>query len=252
MSLQIYNNYKTNTSKKDFVISTDQCYILHKEYNNYDNNNDNDDYHILNNNVNDTEITDNTNNIILSKNGICGFNKDDNKIYKCPPEQCCSNNMCTVDLEKCKTINFNGFETIQKYIENKTILNHTDNTNNNKKDNTNNTDNTDKIENIIFYINNNSDLLKIKKLKNINNKFLNITIKKSNKNYAIRQSNNKIYNNNEIYELINELLVVKTNHNDIIPKYNSPFYFIIILFCFYVFFIKKSSLSKASWAFLAF
>jgi hypothetical protein len=250
MTLQIYNNYKTNTSKKDFVISTDQCYILHKEYNNNDNNNDNDDYHILNNNVNDTEIT---NNIILSKNGVCGFNKDDNKIYKCPPEQCCSNNMCTVDLEQCKTINFNGFETIQKYIENKTILNHTDNTNNNKKDNTNNTDNTDKIENIIFYINNDSDLLKINELKNINNKFLNITIKKSNKNYAIRQSKNKIYNNNEIYELINELLVFKINNNDdTVPKYNSPFYFIIILFCFYVFFIKKSSLSKAFGAFLAF
>lgn len=247
MTLQIYNNYKTNTSKKKFVISTnntDQCYILHKEYNNYDNN-DNYDYHILNNNVNDTEITDN---IILSKNGICGFNKDDNKIYKCPPEQCCSNNMCTVDLEQCKTINFNGFETIQKYIENKTILNHTDN----KKDNT---DNTDKIENIIFYINNDSDILqlKINELKNIKNKFFNIIIKKSNKNYAIRQSTNKIYNNNEIYELINELLVFKTNNNDdTIPKYNSPFYFIIILFCFYVFIIKKSSLSKAFGAFLVF
>jgi hypothetical protein len=252
MTLQIYKN---NTSKKDFVISTDntdRCYILHKEYNNnYDNNNDNYDYHILNNNVNDTEITDN---IILSKNGICGFNKDDNKIYKCPPEQCCSNNMCTVDLEQCKTINFNGFETIQKYIENKTILNHTDN----KKDNTDNIyniDNIDHSDNIIFYINNDSDILqlKINELKNIKNKFFNIIIKKSNKNYAIRQSKNKIYNNNEIYELINELLVFKTNNNDdTMPKYNSPFYFIIILFCFYVFFIKKSSLSKAFGAFLAF
>ena len=250
MTLQIYDNYKTNTSRKDFVISTDkkfyskdslcentndQCYILHKEYHNYDNN-DNDDYHIINKYFNDKEITDNTDNIILSKNGKCGFNKDDNNIYKCPPEQCCSNNMCTVDLEQCKTINLNGFETIQKYIENKTILNNTDRYIKDKKD-----DNI--IENIIFYINNNSDLLqlKINKLKNINNKFLNITIKKSKKNYAIRQSNNKIYNNNEIYELINELFVLKTNHNyrNRILKYNSLFYFIIVCFVFYIFFIKK-------------
>lgn len=103
MNLENYKKY-----------SDDNCFILYKEYRN---NND------IKNNYFDK--TDKTDNIILSK---YGFNKDDNKIYKCPPEQCCSNNECTFNLEQCGKI--------QKYIENKTIHN------------TDNTDNIDSIDNI--------------------------------------------------------------------------------------------------------
>ena len=73
MNLENYKKY-----------SDDNCYILHKEYDNND---------VKNKYFDKTDkYFNNTDNIILSKNSKCGFNKDDNKIYKCPPEQCCSNN----------------------------------------------------------------------------------------------------------------------------------------------------------------
>jgi hypothetical protein len=400
----------------------DHCYISHKEY--YDSDIDLNEIGVINKKYfsgqgaleeyekqTDEKLQNmyNTDNIILTKNGICGFNKDDEKVYKCPPEQCCSkNNVCTIDLDHCeieneKLIKLNGIKAIEKYINNKistdgtckntkcpddqccskeglcgygkefcSMLNNNkekngenalakytneiDNNvefryNNNKfcgkdklsgqifnceadeccynnmcgsgfdfcefadqnsafhgtnalenykknristdgtchdkicpddeccsntyqcgkgdkycnnmsskfngykslqykydknnfttdlslnicgiKDNQmyrcnpgyccledgtcsldcsnslyNKYDNCEAHENIIFYINDKSDILqlKINELKDINSKFLNITEKKSKKNYAIRKSNNKKYYNDEIYELINELL----------------------------------------------
>ena len=64
-------------------------------------------------------------NITVLNKGICGFNKDDEKVYKCPPEQCCSkNNICTTNLDHCdldneKLIKLNGNEAIEKYINKK-------------------------------------------------------------------------------------------------------------------------------------
>jgi hypothetical protein len=301
-------------------------------------------------------------NIALTNNGICGLNRDDDKIYKCPPEQCCSkNNICTVDLDNCeldneKLIKLNGIKAIEKYIDTKKQTNEiynntiefTYNNNNfcgkipktdqifncdtndccyhnkcgtgydfcefadlsnnyhgnyaleNYKKNRVSTDGTcsDKIcpdgeccsntykcgkgdsycnnmnskfngfkslqykydknnfvtdsslnicgvkdnqiyrcnpgycclkdgscmldcsnsfvniydndisENVTFYINHNSKILKLKinELKNMNSQFLNITVKTSAQNYAIRHSNNKKYYNDEIFQLINELL----------------------------------------------
>jgi hypothetical protein len=65
-----------------------------------------------------------TDNIVVNK-GICGFNKDDEKVYKCPPEQCCSkNNICITNLDHCdldneKLIKLNGVQAIEKYINKK-------------------------------------------------------------------------------------------------------------------------------------
>ena len=84
-----------------------------------------------------------TDNIVVNK-GICGFNKDDEKVYKCPPEQCCSkNNICTINLDHCdldneKIIKLNGVEAIEKYI--------------NKKKEVNNINNSSELKN---YLNNN-------------------------------------------------------------------------------------------------
>ena len=66
-----------------------------------------------------------TDNIVSLNKGICGFNKDDEKVYKCPPEQCCSkNNICTINLDHCdldneKLIKLNGIKSIEKYINKK-------------------------------------------------------------------------------------------------------------------------------------
>jgi hypothetical protein len=66
-----------------------------------------------------------TDNITILNKGICGFNKDDEKVYKCPPEQCCSkNNICTSNLDHCdldneKLIKLSGNEAIEKYINKK-------------------------------------------------------------------------------------------------------------------------------------
>jgi len=65
-----------------------------------------------------------TDNIVVNK-GICGFNKDDDKVYKCSPEQCCTkNNICSTNLDHCdlsneKLIKLNGNEAIIKYINKK-------------------------------------------------------------------------------------------------------------------------------------
>jgi hypothetical protein len=394
--------------------SQDHCYISHKEYN--DNEIDLNEISYINkkyfsgdgaleeyDKLTNEKLQNmyDTDNIALTKNGICGINKDDEKIYKCPPEQCCSkNNICTINLDHCdleneKIIKLNGIKAIEKYINNKILFDGTcknnkcpdgqccsndglcgygkefcSMTNNNKKNNGTNSlekyenelynnprfcgidkltnqifncntndccynnkcgsgfdycefadsnrfnggnalenykknristdgtchdkicpddqccsntlkcgtgdsycnnmnskfngskslqykydknnfltdlslnicgikdnqmykcnpgyccledgtcsldcknsfynkyDDNDIIENITFYINDKSDILKLKinELKNINSKFLNITEKKSNKNYAIRLSNNKKYYNNDIFDLINELL----------------------------------------------
>jgi hypothetical protein len=132
MNLENYKKY-----------SDDNCFILHKEYRNNN---------IKNNYFDNTDKTDN---IILSKNGKCGFNKDDNKIYKCPPEQCCSNNECTFNLEQCGKI--------QKYIENKTIDN---------IDNIDNMDHIDNIDNIdhIDHIDNIDNMDTLDSINNIDNK----------------------------------------------------------------------------------
>lgn len=135
MNLENYKKY-----------SDDNCYILHKEYDNND---------IKNKYFDKTDkYFNNTDNIILSKNGKCGFNEDDNKIYKCPPEQCCSNNKCTFNLEQC--------DKIQKYIENKTIdnIDNIDNTNNIYNKTIDNIDNIDYTDNI-DYINYSDNKLNI-------------------------------------------------------------------------------------------
>jgi hypothetical protein len=302
-----------------------------------------------------------TDNIVLTNNQTCGFNKDDNKIYKCPPEQCCSkNNVCTINLDHCdldneKLIKLNGIKAIENYINNKKesdvtkpIVKYNFNNNSNfcgkdltdkifkcdtndccylnkcgtgyeycefadpsnnyhgnnalenynknrismdgtcndkicpdgeccsntykcgkgdvycnnmnsnfngfkslqyKYDKNNfvtdfslnicgvkdnqiyrcnpgycclkdgtcaldcsnsfvNIYDNDISENITFFINHNSKILKLRinELKNMNSKFLNITVKTSKLNYAIRHSNKKKYYNDEIFELINELL----------------------------------------------
>jgi hypothetical protein len=303
-----------------------------------------------------------TDNIVLTNNGICGFNKDDDKIYKCLPEQCCSkNNVCSINLDHCdldneKLIKLNGIKSIEKYINDKNEKNkiynesigfkynnndfcgkdpktdqifncdtnnccynnkcgsgfdfcefadpnnkyHGNNALENYKKNRISTDGTcnDKIctdgeccsntykcgkgdsycnntnskfngfkslqykydknnfvtdsslnicgnkdnqiyrcnpgycclkngtctldcsnslvniydndisENITFYINDNSEILqlRINELKATNSTFLNLTVKKSKINYAIRHSNKTKYYNDEIFELINELL----------------------------------------------
>ena len=70
-----------------------------------------------------------TDNIVVMNKGICGFNKDDEKVYKCPPEQCCSkNNICTMNLDHCdldneNLIKLNSTEAIEKYINNKKLNN---------------------------------------------------------------------------------------------------------------------------------
>ena len=111
---------------------------------------------------------------------ICGINN--NQIYKCNPGYCCQENgKCTLDCS-------NSF--INKYDD-------------------------DIIENITFYINNQSTILKLKisELKNINSKFLNIQENNSYNNYAIRHNNNKIYHNDDVIILINELLNKEYNRN---------------------------------------
>jgi hypothetical protein len=86
-----------------------------------------------------------TDNIVTNK-AICGFNKDDEKVYKCPPEQCCSkNNICTMNFDHCdldneKLIKLNGNEAIEKYI--------------NKKKETNNFNNIKKFNELTTYNNN--------------------------------------------------------------------------------------------------
>jgi hypothetical protein len=184
------------------------------------------------------------NNIHHGKNAIDNYNKNristdgtcNNKI--CPDDECCSNmNKCGKGDSYCNNMNskFNGFKSLQYKFDKNNFV--TDLSLNicGPKDNqiykcnpgycclengecsldcSNsfvNKYSNDISENITFFINNNSKILflKINELKNMNCKFLNITLKKSNKypkNYAIRHSNNKKYYDNEIFLLINELL----------------------------------------------
>lgn len=111
---------------------------------------------------------------------ICGIK--DNDIYRCNPGYCCLNDgTCSLDCS-------NSFINIYD---------------------------NDIIENITFYINEKSNILKLKinDLKDINSKFLNIIEIKSKQNYAVRSSNNKKYYNDDIFELINELLNKEYNRN---------------------------------------
>jgi hypothetical protein len=122
--------------------SRDHCYISHAEY--YENDINLNDIGVVNKmhfsgkggmeeyqKKADEKLQNlyDANKITLTKNLICGFNSDEEKIYKCPPEQCCSkNNICTLDLEKCdleneKTTKLNGIKSIEKYINNKLSTN---------------------------------------------------------------------------------------------------------------------------------
>lgn len=119
-------------------LSQDNCYISHKEYYNSDINLNDIGYINKKYFSGDQALEEyqkqtdkklqnmyNNDDINMTKNGICGFNYDDEKIYKCPPELCCSkNNVCTIDLNTCnleseKLIKLNGIKAIEKYINNK-------------------------------------------------------------------------------------------------------------------------------------
>lgn len=136
---KICSNNQCCSSSGDCGNSKEHCYISYKEYKENEINLDN--INVINkkyfsspeaienydkNLNNKLEILYDNDEINISSNGLCGFNKDVEQVYKCPPEQCCSKNgICGYGFDFCEennnnnSIKLNGLNAIKNYNKNK-------------------------------------------------------------------------------------------------------------------------------------